>query len=436
MTNGMIPDDFQILQNVNFDPMDILHGGKALDPNTPIVKIKKGDDADDDDDADDRRQKQQTKAPQIEISEEMLTQGLSNARALGSNNVGGPGGPGSKKQDNNTDNNADQSKQGKQGTSATKTGSDSPDDVYNAHYRMMVELGKWEEVEDFDGTEEKYIEAAETNRLREVEKGLDDYFDEAFEKNPDGKALGIKLFKHLQANGKLSDFKALYEPAEFKFEDLKSSDDVVAEAASKELIRNYYSRIGWKTENINSRITNLEKTGRLIDEATEVEEPYKDLLAHQQNLYQKNLERNKAENTKNRQHINTTLHKLIENNTAFGSVQPYANKKEREELEDYYFTATENNNSAFNEDLNEALQDPLFLLYLGVSLKKKLYKDPKAFAQSDENASSQATSKLKSTLQNALLNKNINNSGFKDDVSQPASTGKYKFNLDEAVVIS
>lgn len=414
------PLAMNILQDVDFDPMAILKGDVKLDNTKPIVKT---------DDSGDGGKDDKGKAPagdakpklEIDLTDDMLATGLK--RASGKEPApGGSDDAGDKKPDD-------------KGKPAAPAATDKTN-AFAVHYNLMVEAGEWEPIEGFDGTEAKYIEARQINDEKRAVGITEGWFTEAFQQNPEGMEMGKLLFNHLRNGGRVSDFQNMMAPLEFDFKAIESEDDTVAEDAAKELIRRYYSSIGWKPEKINAKITNSVKLGQIVDEAKQIEEPYKDLLEVQRKHESERLAAVKQARDRQAYQLQQSLVSLLEKNEGYGPIKLWTNKKEKQEYENYIFAPDpETQKTAFNEELNAELKNPKFVLFLAAALKQKLYENPDALGKGVDTGDQKALKSIQGTLQNALLNKDIS----KVDNSHSQNQGnqsKYQFDLDKAVVIS
>jgi hypothetical protein len=424
-----MPDDFELLTlDKDFDPMAVLHGAQQLKKPSEEAPNQQGAKAPEETPTTTTRQV-------IDLSDEMLEQGFTQARKTSSQNAGGPTG---KKPDADAGDTSDPTDTGKkEKPNPAPLTADEKNNAYTTHYKMMVATGAWEEIEDFDGSEEKYLEAAELNDEKKIHGKLDGYFEEAFAKNPSGRDMGVRLFRHLQAGGTVEDFQQIYSPSEFRFEDIESEDEEVAEEASKTVIRNYYNAIGWKKAKVDDLITNLSKTGRVVEGAKMVTEPYQDLLKVQQDRYQEKLEQSKYQAQLHQKKVTDAIVSMIKENKGFGAVKLYENRKEQQQLTDFFFQPDEETGkTAYSIAFNEALRDPEFLTFIGVSLFKGLHKHPEKLIDSAK-AESKATSKLASLLEGSLLNKDIGSRNQENTaVSKPQTGSSYKFDLDNVRVIS
>jgi len=421
------PDDFNIVQNVNFDPMAILHGDQEM-TKEPLFTKKTEEDK-----KAAPAEPVEKKAP-IDITDEMLEEGFKKASGEASKNAGGPTGKQNQDLGSLSIKKADSGNEDDESPKNVK-GTDDLKNAFAIHYKLMVDAGEWDEIEDFDGTEEKYQEAKTFNATNQANAIADGYFNEAFKANPDGRDMGLKLFHHLRQGGKVKDFVDLHASEEFSFDDLDSSDDNVAESAAKELIYDYYSSIGWKKEKISAKINNLEKTGQLVNEAKDVQEPYQDLTKQQQNLHQQNLEREQNQQKINRKKNTDAIKKMIDDNINFGPLKLYNSQKEKKELDEYIFSPDEETGkTAFASDLDAGLKDPKFLLFAAVAYRNKLHENADALKTTDKDATTKAVSSLRQTLEGAMLNKGISNSKESNSEIKTKTSG-YQFDLDNALVI-
>jgi len=420
--NVFDPTTMNILQDVNFDPIAILKGDVKLDSTTPIVKTgaSAGDEGDD---PADKKTAAAANPPKqtIDLSDDMLQAGL--------------------KKTSSGDSGGDPDLQGKDDPAKPPVvGGDDKTNALAVHYKLMTESGEWDPIDDFDGSEAKYIEARQINDEKRAIGMTESWFTEAFAQNPEGAQMGKQLFNHLRNGGKVADFVELMAPTEFDFKGIESDDEVVAENAAKEMIRRYYSAIGWKSDKINARITDRAKTGQLVDEAKQIEEPYKDLLELQNKGEAQRLAANRQNQQRAAQQINNELISMLDKNEGFGGIKLYTNKKERQEMESYIFAPDpETKTTEFNAELNKELRNPKFLMYLATSLKHKLYDNPAAFkGDAGADAGNAALKSIKNTLEGALLNKDISKVGNSagQNNSDNNNRGKFQFDLDNAVVIS
>jgi hypothetical protein len=426
-------DNFQIIES-DFDPLEELNSGTDLTSSKELITsgviqrdpkvVKEKENKDNDPET--------VEIKSVTLTDDLIKTGLGKAKGVDYIPEPGPNDDDDDDEDDNED---------FEGTGADrkpKKKTDPNSNVFLAHYESMVESGEWEAEEGFDGDPEKYVEIRNKNNERFAVSLVDEYFEDAFVKNPDGKELGIKLFNHLKNGGKIKDFRDLYEPAEFQFSDLDSDNEDIAEEAAAGLIRNYYTAAGWKPEAINKKIDSLKKTGRIVEEGKEIEEPYKDLIKNQQDVVAQRLEADNLAKKNNKAKINNTIKSLIDSNHSFGDIKLYENEKEKKRLIQSIFEAGENGMTDFSVKFNAALKDPEFLLFQALVLEKELYKSGKSKLKTGATAESEAAKKLKDTLSKSLLNKDVLNKSNDRSQANPGknSSSKYKFNLDQALVVS
>lgn len=447
-TNDFDFDNMQILQDIELDDATAFQRGKieANDSN-PEDEEEPDDPKNDTDDEDDNQDDDQPK-PQVSrkkqppkreplrsvsLSDELLVQGLQRASGKEPKAVDKPG---EDDQDDDSTEDTDPKKGGK--GKVTKDDLPEPKNAFEAHYRMMVNAGVWEEIEGFDGSRAKYDEAVQHNNQLNLDNSLDDYLVEAFENNPEGKALGVKLIKHLAAGGKVSTFQQLHVPAELDFDALDDEKEDVAEAAGEDILRSYYREQGWEKEDITSKINGLKKTGGLIDEAKLIKKPYTKLIAQREEQHQNWLETTAAKNKSAAQQLNNGIMSLISKGHAFGGLKVAATKKEQLEIQNYIFQPNDKGVTGFRDELMENLRDPEFLLFTAIAMRKKLHKDPNLLVDPKSKSDAKAKDELEEQLSKALLNKKLDDKGSRTGAEESAggsSRSKMKFNLDEAIVL-
>jgi hypothetical protein len=440
---------FDILDNIdltNFDEIAAFQkGGKVED--------EKGDDDEDLDDEEDdgaegagagkggqqkagaaqRKAVATDKPTEIEISDELLIEGLQKASGKEVTKKKDPPAAGGKtagvaaaKADTKKDD-------------AEEVDNPNPDSPFSVHYDLMVESGEWEPIEGFDGTKASYLKAKEFNNNRDIEDGINAFIEDAFKNNPEGAVAGRKLLNHLAHGGKVSDFVMLQAPQEIDFEALEDKDEKVAAAAALDILPRYYQSIGWSKKDIDKKLALLEKTGGEIDEAKLIADPFKNMIKAREQAASATLQKQKQAETHSRNTINASLIQGIEKSKDFGLFKIGTTKKEKDEIKSYMFVETEaGQGSSFSQDLNAALRDPNFLLFTANVLKNKLHEaDPKTFKKKDGEGD--ATDALEERLSKSLLNKKLSDKTADTNFSgRTAARGdsKLEFNLDEAVVIN
>lgn len=444
------PLNLNIFQDLDIDPMEILHEheGKFAPTKAP-VKAKKDEttdddelDTQDDDTVDDDKDTKVKKAPEkkkavttIELSDEMIQGGLSKAKGFDVAKAKAN----SSTSDENDNENENEDKEGTK-TDDKKNKTANLAGVYAAHYNAMVEADEWQAVDDFDGTEASYIKARDHNNELIREEALDEFLDDAFTKNPEGKIIGKKLLAHLANGGSVRSFQAVVAPQELNFEELDNDDDSIAEATANEILTSYYQSVGWKDAQIKSKLASLKKTGNAVEEAKLIQVPYTEQITAREQQQAQQLENNKKLNQKAQAVINTALNNMIDKGHAFGAIKVGVDKKDKEDYRQYIFIPQEETGrSEFSTELNANLRDPEFILYIATAMKHKLHKNPQATADG-KKANSEAASSLEKTLQKSLLNKKLDDKGTKDPEVETEGTksaaSRHKWNLDEAVVLT
>lgn len=320
---------------------------------------------------------------------------------------------------------------------------DAETNAFSAHYKLMVKSGKWKETENFDGTKEAYNRAEQENYERMGEEALDEYLDEAFARNPHGKQMGMRFIKHLAAGGSVTDFVALNAPRELDFDALDSDKDEEATAAANGILRQYYTDLGWKKPQIDKKMANLEKTGSTVEEAQLVAPAYKEQIEANATAYEENQKKRTAQQKKSQQQFNEKILGMINTGHAFGGIKIGKDKKDKDEYKSYFFTPDpETQRTQLQTDLNAALQDPEFLLYIAAAYRNKLHQKPE-LAANTKKAKREATDDVESTLSSALLNKKIGQhsaktgfeGGGKSSKKAGGADSRFEFDLENAVPI-
>ena len=426
--------DFNIVQNVDWDPMEILktNEGKVDDNN---FKAPADVEKEEEEEIDESAQNPDPKKPapkkvrtgpdfsNVELADEDIDEALKKAK-------GGPGAAPIKKPAaaGNTNTPTDDSKDDKF----------DPNNAFAAHYQMMVDGGFWQELKDFDGTEESYIKARDMNQELLSDQGVDQYLEEAFEKNPEGRAMGKRLLTHLANGGKVSDFIQLASTQEIDFDAVEGDDDDAATAAAKDMLPKYYQSIGWKKPQIDAKMKSLEKIGGEVEEAKLIAPTFKEAITNRANLHAQNLKANKEKEREKVTTTNTSLMNMINKGHQFGELSIGKDKKSIQEYQNYLFTTPAGKEQPeFATALQEGLQDPEFLLYLAVALKHKLHKNPEAIANGEKSKQAAITS-TEETLSNALLNKRIGKNQAQtaeNNNQRQGAASEYQFDLENAVPI-
>ncbi len=264
---------------------------------------------------------------------------------------------------------------------SNKSKSDSDANPYQALYNLMVEGVLWEEEEDFDGSEEKFLEIKEKNIERMRSEDLEAYIDQAFEKNPDGKNLGKTLLAHLAAGGKLRDFIETNEGADVTEADLDNDDTVVATEAAESLTRAYLTMIGWEPDEIKTFIKNKKDKDLLIDYAKEHMGPY------QKQVAKKNEDRINAQKDADLQRkkdvvrYTTQVNEIITSSEKVGTVELPKTPKEKKALLNYMLVPVELEDGRtmpkFTADYIKLSKDPEFNVFLATALQNWKAKDGK-----------------------------------------------------------
>lgn len=442
--SGLEGPDISVIQNVNWDPMEVLHTadgkieGDLKDTFESKANSGKSDTkTDDTDSGKDDTDKGKTKTtekqgPDLEkfdLTDELLQQGLSRVSGYKPKNdkTQAPSTPADDSKDDD-----------KKDEGASNLSTVDMDNAFALHYKLLVEGGEWKELDDWDNKnpKESYLRAKEANLQRIREEEADALINEVFEKNPDGKVMGKKLLQHLANGGRVSDFVNLTAPQEVDFKELDNEDEEVAEDMARTVINNYYSSIGWSKTEIDKKILNLKKTGGLLDEARGLEQPYTKSVTERETQHQQWLADQKKLHEDNAKKINTGLNALIDKGHTFGPIKVAASKQEREELRSYFFETDEKGVNGFSAELQDNLRDPEFLLFLAKVGKDKLYKKLDTLVGAAKGKD-QAMDELESKLGSALLNKKLENNSAQSGTDSGTGKGnsKHEFNLDEATVI-
>lgn len=428
-------------------------------------KIGKEEDADDDNDDDDddsgeegaagaggaapaaKGKPQPAKKPtEVEISDEMLIEGLKN--------TSGRRPDGSEKPDPNKKTTKTKPAAGAAAVAAAAgaegegdgaaADNPNPDSPFSVHYDMMVEAGEWEPFEGFDGTKESYLKAREFNETKKVDEGINAWLEDALKNNPDGRTIGKKLLSHLANGGKVSDFIAVQSQNELDFAALEDADEAKAEAAALEILPKYYASIGWKKPQIQQKMDALKKVGGEVDEAKLIAAPYQEMLENREQQMSTQLETAKATEKKSRMAFNNTLQSSIQKGVDFGYFKVGSTKKEKDELNAFYFSPEEETGvPQYSRLLNEAMKDPMFHLMVGDILKNQSYKaDPAKVKKAGAGTGTNAVDALEDRLAKSLLNKSLSTktadagAGGSADGRAAAGGQTREFKLEEAVVIS
>jgi hypothetical protein len=439
-------DDFNIVQSgaaTSFDPVEVLHGTEKL----PGQEDDDDDEEDEEEEEDDSPKQKNPKtvksnAPKTfkpsgeGLTDEMLEEGLMRARAEANGETYKP--PVKKAVKPAIENEEDDEEDEDELTPKNEFVPDE-DNSFAIHYQAMVAAGRWEPDEEFEKnpTEEGYEAMLDKTDAARAINVAQSYFNNAFKKNPEGAQQGMALLNHLKAGGRVSDFVELYAGSDIDFDALESDDDDTALEAAREIVGGYYQELGWKPEKVKKKVAELEKTGRLVDEGKEIREPYEDMIAHNQELNQRQLDQQAAAQTQARKKLNTGIKELIEKTPSFGSVPLYKNEKEKREFDNFIFAADDSGLSQYNKEFNAALKHPSFIALTAAILKHKLHEKPEllgATGKAKKEAASEATSGLRKKLNEALLNKGLGSKADQSSVSKKSSSG-YKFDLDQALVL-
>lgn len=458
--------DFSVIQNVDWDPMQILHEneGKVNDDNFHVPQNlqrqqQTNDDNSEDDNPDDNQQQQQQgkqgkniqnrqspvrKGPDftnIELTDEQFEQGLQNTtnrRTGGSNQQQQSQQPNQGGADKSNSAGAGTVNKNKPANQQQQSQDPQQATAFKAHYDLMVEAGEWEPLEGFDGTEESYIKAKDHNQQLFRDQGINEFLDEAFETNPEGKVLGKRLLNHLANGGKVSDFVTLMAPTELNFDALDDQDETVASAAATDILRQYYSSVGWDGTAIEKKLAQLNKTDGVVEEAKIVAPVFKKTITNKANTHAQQLATQKTQNQNASRTTNNALLGMINKGHKFGDLQIGKDKKEKLEYQTYMFEPTEQGGSEFGIALQNAYKDPEFLLYLAASLKNNLHKNPAALTDNKQQQQ-QATNSLERKLSGLLQNKSLSNDQTgripADSGASGGNNSKYEFSLDDAVPI-
>lgn len=360
--NMELPDDFE--------PMGIFMEGKkdkdgsALVSSTDIIQGKAAAGTDDDDDDDDLSDDEKEQRAKDQKLEDML-------------NIGDDNSDDNDDDSGNGDDDDDDKDDKKQPNKAAGKG-DNPLQLY---YKMMVEEGLWEEEQDFDGSEEKFLEIKEKNIERLREEDINDYLDQAFAKNPDGKQYGKTLIAHLASGGKLRDFIDINRGADVTEADLDNEDDGVAEAAAENLATSYLQMSGWDAEDIRDFIKAKKEKGGLIDYAKEHMKPYQKQVA-KANEDQVNRQKQEAlDRKKYAIQYTTKVNEIITSSDKVGTVELPKTPKEKKALLSYMLTPIELEDGRqmpkFTADYIQLSKDPEFNVFLASALQNWKVANPK-----------------------------------------------------------
>lgn len=140
--------------------------------------------------------------------------------------------------------------------------------------------------EDFKDSED-FIEELIVNRIdagiesykEELPKVIKDLIDNYEEGVPLAELLGVKVNNE-------------------NYLTIKSEDLTASETKQKQVVREYYKRLGWKEEKISAKIEKLESRAELEDESIELLEELQEILKEEEEEYkeqQKNLEKQKQQ---------------------------------------------------------------------------------------------------------------------------------------------
>lgn len=254
-------------------------------------------------------------------------------------------------------------------------GDKNPTDDENplkAFYGLMVKEGLWEEEEEeFDGSEEKFLEIKEKNIERMREEDINEYLEKAFEKNPDGKTYGKALLSHLAAGGSIRDFVEVNEAADITEDDLDNEE--TGESAAETLSRNYLKLIGWEADEIKDFIKNKKDKGQLVDYAKEHIKPYQKQVAR---INEDNIKARKdaeLERKKTAIQYTTKVNEIISTVEKVGTTELPKTPKEKKALLAYMLQPIETEDGRqmpqFTADYIKLSKDPEFNVFLATALQ-------------------------------------------------------------------
>ena len=360
--NLELPDDFE--------PMGIFMEGKkdkdgsALVSSTDILEGKAAagsgnDDDDDDDDLSDDEKDQRAKDKKLE---DMLNQDENAA-------------------DDDDDNLDDDNNDGKNPKAPVNKAGNQGDNPLQVYYKMMVEEGLWEEDEEFDGSEEKFLEVKEKNIERLRDEDINAYIDQAFVKNPDGKQYGKALIAHLASGGKLRDFIDINRGADVTEAELDSEDEGVAETAAENLATSYLQLSGWDAEDIRDFIKGKKEKGNLIDYAKEHMKPYQKQVAKANEDRVNQQKQDDLDRKKYAVQYTTKVNEIISSSDKVGIIDLPKTPKEKKALLNYMLTPIELQDGRqmpqFTADYIQLSKDPEFNVFLASALQNWKNANPK-----------------------------------------------------------
>ena len=305
-----------------------------------------------------------------------------------------------------------------------------------AHYRVMTEGGYWEEIEDFDGTPEAYQRALEHNRELDREQVYEEIIEEAFQNNPSGAQKGKALLKHLVGGGSVESFQQLYSGSDLKVEDLDDENEDRAKQTARDLLTDYYQRIGWAKDKISARLQKYDKLDSLVEEARELA-PERDALIQKQ---QKESEATQAAQKRARQAADRALldglNQVLDQNPSFAGTPLYKDKKQRLALQQYLLEPDpDTKQSGLIRELNALLRDPQALPYLGKFVQDKMWQDGKL--KSPQQVEKAVKGSFEKTIAAALQNQPITQrSAPTQTPASKSSKSKHKFDYDNFEVLS
>lgn len=304
-----------------------------------------------------------------------------------------------------------------------KSGDDNGANPLLVYYNMMVKEGLWEEEEEeFDGSEEKFLEIKEKNIEKMRDEDINEYLDKAFTKNPDGKQYGKTLLAHLAAGGKLRDFVEINQGVDVTEEELDSEEEGVAESAAESLTASYLKLIGWEPNDIRDFIKTKKEKNLLIDYAKEHMKPYQKQVAKANEDRITAEKENELARKRNAIQYTTKVNEIVTTLEKVGTAELPKTPKEKKALLNYMLTPIELEDGRtmpqFTADYIKLSKDPEFNVFLATALQSWNAKGGKKTTQK---------SSTKDEVQSLLSGKrNDDNNSGKDRRQAPQPVKKTK----------
>lgn len=415
----------ELLDNDNFQPHEIYANGEKDDNGQVIItdedlingNIPKK--KDDDDMGDGGKEDK----PDVKVETDKLLD-----KALESGKFGsiGPNDENDEEEDEDGDKSKDDRSSNKK--SIVSGGDDT--NPLKIFYKMMVEDGLWEdEGEEFDGSEQAFLEIKEKNLERMREDDLQEYLSSVFEQNPDGAKHGKALLAHLSKGGKIKDFIELHESADISDEELDSDDEATATAAAENLTRTYLKLIGWDKDDINNTIRNKKEKNTLVEYGKELLKPYQKKIVEIENKRESDAKADAISRRNDAIKYTTNVNDIVNTQERVGIIELPKTAKEKKALISYMLSPIETENGSkrtqLAEDFNKFSKDPEFSIFLAQSLRTWTQKKPTAGKKAE-------SSSTKDSILNLLGSRAIPNSTGKRNQQAPlAPTKKADWNLDD-----